>query len=363
MIYRKCYSRRMQPEKRVLIIFLDGATDDPIPALNGKTPLQAAAKPFIDAIASNGVMGCTLSRDYTHFYLLELFTGIKAEIPRGVIEAYGMELPLDSKRVAYRMSPARIENGRADWYYKISCQDEMYLQKAVLKAREKIREMDPKVYFYNGGKAVMTVKGTEVLDLPKPPAKADVMPHDLGDFRPFCESIAESMGGITLLPWGGGTGKDAETFRNNVRPIPPMTMISKSPSALGVSAFLNINRERVAGFKQGIKMARDLIKTRDVFLHIEETDDISHKRSPLEKVELLEAIDKELNRYVKDFSGCRLVLLVDHGASSISGDHIRMDVPWAISDKLVPFSNTRRYEENGWERSELPDLLDRVYRF
>ncbi|OPY32406.1 MAG: 2,3-bisphosphoglycerate-independent phosphoglycerate mutase 2 [Methanomassiliicoccales archaeon PtaU1.Bin124] len=363
LIYGHAYLGRMQSTKRVLVIFLDGATDDPIPLLNGKTPLQASNKPFIDSIASNGTMGCTMSRDYTHFYLLELFTGVKAEIPRGVIEAYGMELPLDDRRVAYRMSPAKIENGKAEWYYKISCQDEMNLQKAVLKSRDKIREMDPKVYFYNGGKAVMTVKGTEVLNLPKPPAPADVQPHDLGDFGPFAESIADMMGGITLLPWGGGSGKEAESFRKSVRPIPPMTMISKSPSALGVAAFLNIKRERVAGFKQGIKLAKDLIKKEDVFLHIEETDDISHKRSPREKVEIIEAIDKELNRHVKDFSQCRLVLLVDHGASSLSGDHIRMEVPYAISDKLTPFGTSRSYAENGWERSELPQLLEQIYRF
>ncbi|MFA5313937.1 MAG: hypothetical protein WC375_11605, partial [Methanomassiliicoccales archaeon] len=198
-------SLRMNRDERVLIIFLDGATDDPVPILDGRTPLQVAKKPFLDSIASHGTMGCTLSRDYTHFYLLELFIGRKAEIPRGVIEAYGLELPLDSKRVAYRMTPAIIREGKVDWYYKISCQDEMNLQKAVLKSRDKIRELDPKIVFYNGGKAVMTVKGTEVLDLPKPPAPADVLPTDLGDFRPFAESIAEIMGGITLIPWGGGS--------------------------------------------------------------------------------------------------------------------------------------------------------------
>jgi 2,3-bisphosphoglycerate-independent phosphoglycerate mutase len=189
------------------------------------------------------------------------------------------------------------------------------------------------------------------------------MPHDLGDFRPFAESIAEMMGGITLLPWGGGSGNEAEELRRNVRPIPPMTMISKSPSALGVAAFLNIPRERVSGFKHGIKQAKELIKKGDVFLHIEETDDISHKRSPREKVELLEAIDKELQRSSKDFAKCRIALLVDHGASSLTGDHIRMDVPYAISDQLLPYISDRSYEENGWDRIPLPDLLSTIFTF
>ncbi|HSV42736.1 MAG TPA: hypothetical protein VLH13_04925 [Methanomassiliicoccales archaeon] len=353
----------MAQRPRVLIIFLDGATDDGIPALEGRTPLQAAKKPFIDSVASNGTMGCTESRDYTHFYLLEFLMGQRAEIPRGVIEAYGLELPLDERRVAYRMTPAIIKGGQVHWHYKISCQDEMNLQKAVLRSRDKIREMDPQILFYNGGKAVMTVKGTEVMDLPKPPAPADVMPGDLGDFRPFAESIAEHMGGVTLLPWGGGSGKDAESIRHDVRPIPPMTMISKSPSALGVAAFLNMERLRVPGFKQGIKEARRLLKEGDVFLHIEETDDVSHKRAPREKVELLEAIDKELGRYAKDFQNCRIVLLVDHGASSITGEHIRMDVPWAISDQVLPLCSDRCYCENGYDKIPLVDLMDRIFTF
>ena len=105
----------MAESKRVLIIFLDGATDHPNPSLNGSTPLQVARKPFLDSIASHGAVGCTESRDYTHFYLLELFTGKRSEMPRGVIEAYGLELPFDSKRVAYRMTPAIIKDGRVEW--------------------------------------------------------------------------------------------------------------------------------------------------------------------------------------------------------------------------------------------------------
>lgn len=353
----------MADGKRVLVIFLDGATDDPNPSLGDRTPLQVAKKTFLDSVASHGHLGCTDSRDYTHYYLLELFTGKRSEMPRGVIEAFGLELPFDRKRVAYRMTPAIIRDGHVEWYYKISCADEIMLQKAVLRAREKIREMDPHIIFYNGGKAVMTVKGTEVMDLPKPPAPADVMPSDLGDFRPFAEHMAELTGGITLLPWGGGSGLEAESFRQKVRPIPPMTVISKSPSALGVAAFLEIKRQRVPGWKQGIKLAKELLRHGDVFLHFEETDDISHKRDPRGKVEIIEAIDQELCRNAKSFSHCRIVLLVDHGASSLTGEHIRMKVPFAISDSVLPYEATHHYEEIDRNDMELSGLLERIYRF
>ena len=42
--------------KYVLIIG-DGMADNPVPELNGKTPLEAAEKPFIDALAAKGEVG------------------------------------------------------------------------------------------------------------------------------------------------------------------------------------------------------------------------------------------------------------------------------------------------------------------
>lgn len=353
----------MADKGKVLIIFLDGATDHPHPALGDRTPLQVADVPFLSSVASYGELGCTPSRDYTHHYLFQFLTGKAYDIPRGVIEAYGLEMDLDTKRIAYRMTPAKIKEGRVQWHYEISCSDEMALQKAVLRSRDKIKEMEPQILFYNGGKAVLTVKGREVMDLPKPPKPADVMPTDLGDFRPFAESVAELTGGITLLPWGGGTGKEAERLRADVTSLPPMTMISKSPSALGVAAFLNMPRQRVPGFKLGIKIAKDLLKKGNVFLHLEETDDISHKRAPRMKVELLESIDKELVRYAKQFSDARIVLLVDHGASSLTGNHIRMPVPYAIADQVLPLRAERRFQEGERATRELDGLLQHIFSF
>jgi 2,3-bisphosphoglycerate-independent phosphoglycerate mutase len=351
----------MSSSTRTLVIMLDGATDEKVPALDYKTPLQVATMKFINSIASSGELGCTDARDYTHFFLLQLFTGKPLDVPRGVIEAFGLGLPLDAKRIAYRMTPAKITNGRVEWFYKISCAEEMELQKAVLKSKKHISGMKPSIIFYQGGKAVMTVESDRVLNLPKPPSPADVMPEDLQEFGPFAESVAELTGGITILPWGGGLGKLAEEAKRKGREIPPMTIISKSPSALGVAAFLGIGSERVAGFKEGIKKASSMIKEGDVFLHVEETDDVSHKRAPREKVELLESVDKELMRNGKSFSNCRIAVIVDHGCSSVTGEHIVMKVPYAISERLVPAAQGKRFCEQDLESVHLDGLLPRIF--
>ena len=67
---------------------LDGATDDKVPALDYKTPLQVSSMKFINSVASSGELGCTDAREYTHFFLLQLFSGKPLDVPRGVIEAF-----------------------------------------------------------------------------------------------------------------------------------------------------------------------------------------------------------------------------------------------------------------------------------
>jgi 2,3-bisphosphoglycerate-independent phosphoglycerate mutase len=235
------------------------------------------------------------------------------------------------------------------------------LQKAVLKSKKHISGMKPSIFFYQGGKAVMTVESSRILDLPKPPSPASVMPEDLYEFGAFAESVAEHTGGITMLPWGGGFGKLAEEARAKGRMIPPMTILSKSPSALGVAAFLGIKSKRVPGFKQAVKDAASMIKYEDVFLHVEETDDISHKRAPREKVELLEAVDKELMRNAKAFSDCRIAVIVDHGCSSVTGEHIVMKVPYAICDRLATSAEGKRFCEQESKCIQLGDLLPRIF--
>ena len=104
-----------------------------------------------------------------------------------------------------------------------------------------------------------------------------------------------------------------------------------------------------------------MIKDGDVFLHVEETDDISHKRAPREKVELLEAVDKELMRNAKSFSDCRIAVIVDHGCSSVTGEHIVMKVPYAICERLVTSAEGKRFCEQESKSIQLGDLLPRIF--
>lgn len=345
---------------RKLLILLDGAADERISIFNNRTPLEAAHKEFMDGLAREGKVGTTDGKDYTHTFLLELLTGKPYDIPRGVIEAYGLELPIGEDRVAYRLTPAKVHDHNVEWYYNITCDEEMFLQRAIIKNRSKLAGMDPKILAYHGGKGVLTVKGDKIVDLPKPPGPAQLRGEDLGAFEEFARGVRDSTGGIALLPWGGGQGKVAVDVRREISSVPDLAVISKSPSALGVGNFLGMETRRVQGFKEGIKVAGQLLEKGDVFLHIEETDDVSHKRNPKNKLRLIEEIDRELNRYVKNFCDAQVALLIDHGASSITGEHMRMKVPFAVRGGKWVGGGGDAFHENGGEHFALGTLLDTI---
>jgi len=94
-------------------IFLvpDGAADDPLPELDGKTPLEAARTPNLDALARKGQVGSVLTvpegmypgSDVANMGLLgyppaRYYTG------RGPIEAAALDVPLDAHDIACRCS-------------------------------------------------------------------------------------------------------------------------------------------------------------------------------------------------------------------------------------------------------------------
>jgi 2,3-bisphosphoglycerate-independent phosphoglycerate mutase len=345
---------------RKLIILLDGAADERISIFNHRTPLEAAHKEFMDGVAREGKVGTTDGKDYTHTFLLELLTGRPYEIPRGVIEAYGLGLPIGEDRVAYRLTPAKVRDGHVEWYYHITCDEEMFLQQAIVKNRAKLSGMDPRILAYNGGKGVLTVKGEEILDLPQPPGPAHLTAEELGPFQQFAEGVNRSTGGIALLPWGGGHGQVAVEIRREITKVPDLVVISKSPSALGVGKFLGMETVRVPGFREGIKVAHRMLEREDVFLHVEETDDVSHKCNPKSKLRLIEDIDRELCRHAKRFQECQVALLIDHGASSLTGEHMRMPVPFAVSGGRWVGNGRDSFHENGGEHFPLGTLLNTI---
>jgi len=314
-----------------LYVLLDGAEDHNIPAFGGKKPLDVANMPFFRSACKQ--KGYTSGREYTHLFLNEFFTGEPPSASRAAIEALGLGMNMDGERTAYRMSPARINDGRIEWIYDLEEISEIIKRTATDKMCI-LKEMDPEVKFFLSGRAIITMRCDDIPDLPAPPNPAEFVevPGRLGD---FVMSMAEELDGITLYPWGCGrsSGTGAPFIKN-------MTAISNTPTALGISKSLGYDIRYVRDIEERFRTARNELEHGDVFLHLDEIDEYSHQKDPPKKVRVLEYMDGMFSKYF--LNDDRIVFFIDHGTSSVTGEHILMEVPFwtsfdsGIDNKHIP---------------------------
>lgn len=342
-----------------MVVLLDGAADDKIPELGDQTPLEYLDKPFIDGVATNGDFGWTDGKAYTHLYLLEFFTGLGLTTPRGLVEAIGLGVPVEEGQVAYRFSPIKMVNGHMEWVYRVDLDMHRKLQDCMVRNLDILGDLNPKLYFYEDGRGVMTVETDKVHGFPMPPTPVPSSTFDMGAFESYIHRMAKEMDGLTVLPWGGGSLNEA----GRPRPIPKarnMVMVSKSPSALGVGGLLGMHRKQVDNMWSGFQEAFRRLEQGDVFMHVEETDDISHRRAPDQKVSMLREVDSLLMENIDRLIGHRVAFIIDHGTSSLSGQHLKMNVPFAVSEVVEPTAPTVKFCEKATNYVPLKDLLGKM---
>ena len=318
-----------------LFVLLDGAEDHPNPELGGKKPLEYANMPFI--MSNRRTLGRTTGRGYTHLFLNEFFTGYAPKLERAVLEALGLGMDM-TDRTAYRLSPARIGDGMVRWAYDSPdfCDE---LKERVLNNLGLVEEYDPEIEFFINGRAVLTLKSDIVPKLPGPPVDAEYVPVP-GALGKLVEKVAEEMNGITDYPWG--CGRFADQYPR-FECLDNLKAFSDSPTSLGVCASLGYDVEIVEDLDERFVAAKEALEHGNVFLHLDEVDEYSHMKDWRRKVDILEYMDRKMKEH---FSDCdRIIYFIDHGTSSITGEHLPIVVPfWTnyetdiAENELVPLN-------------------------
>jgi 2,3-bisphosphoglycerate-independent phosphoglycerate mutase len=111
----------MSPAK-ILYVILDGLGDDPLDALGGKTPLEAARTPNLDALATRGRNGYVTTvgegiapeSDIAVFAILG-YDPHTHHTGRGPLEALGAGIDVDEGDLAYRVNFATVEQDGDGW--------------------------------------------------------------------------------------------------------------------------------------------------------------------------------------------------------------------------------------------------------
>src|SRR5580658_5275317 len=96
---------------KYILLVPDGAADEPLPDLDGKTPLEAARTPYLDDLARGGLVGSVQvtpleiypGSDAANMALLG-YDPLRYYTGRGPIEAAAIGVPMADRDVAFRCS-------------------------------------------------------------------------------------------------------------------------------------------------------------------------------------------------------------------------------------------------------------------
>jgi 2,3-bisphosphoglycerate-independent phosphoglycerate mutase len=381
------------------IIIPDGSADEPQQSLGGKTPLEAADIPAMDAVVASGVIGRSSNvpgslspgSDVAMLSLLgynplEHFTG------RAPLEAAAQGIELGPDDWAVRCNLVTIEEGvmRDFTAGHISSEEGASLLET---AQENLG--DQRLQFYPGVsyRNLVVCRGG---DSPAPFSfeTETTPPHDLTD-KPvaggyprgpgsdlLCRLIRDSAGlfaehkvnlarrrqgklpATNVWPWGLGR-----------RPqLPPFAELHGKRGAMitavdllrGLAMLIGWQRIEVPGATGYIdtdyaakgRYAVDALGHFDlVCVHVEATDEASHQGDAAGKIAALEQIDRHIiapvHQALKSLGNYRILVTPDHPTPLRTKTHSHGFVPWAMAGAGVEPDAAATYDDPTAERSEL----------
>ncbi len=381
------------------IIIPDGCADEPQESLGGKTPLEAAQVPAMDAVAAAGIVGRAChtpealppGSDVANLSLfgynpMEHFTG------RAPLEAVAQGIELGPDDWAVRCNLVTIENQvMVDFTAgHISNEDGAELIRALQERLGSDRlSFCPGVSYRN----LLVYRGAGAA----PPFSVDTRttpPHDLTD-KSVRDSyprgpgsdllnhlMAESVAIFTNHPtnarrrqagklpatniwlWGQGSTPRLKPFaaRYGIQGA----MITAVDLLRGLAVLLGWRRIDVPGATgytdtdyaaKGRYAVQALDETDLVCVHVEATDEASHEGDTEAKVKALEAIDQHVVAPVfealQKHGDYRILVTPDHPTPLRIKTHSHGWVPWAMAGSDIEPDAARQYSETTSATSKL----------
>ncbi len=392
------------PHKYAIVI-PDGAADEPIESLGGKTPLQAAHTPEMDAIAREGVLG--RSKNVPDRFLpgsdvatLSLF-GYDPEVVftgRAPLEAAAAGVPLGPDDWAVRCNLMTIRDGRLSDFTAghITSEEGRILMDALQRKLGR-----PEIEFFPGVsyRNLMIYRGagrpapfggdtrtTPPHDQPDQPAD-DYLPRGAGSdlLRELIAAGAEVVRdhpvnrdrlargkppANAIWLWGQGMAPRLPSFRS-LHGLKG-AILSAVDLVRGVGILAGWDRVDVpgaTGYLDTDYAAKGhygiaALKDHDIVcVHVEAPDEASHEGRADAKVEALERIDREIVgplRRAIDAQGGRILVSPDHATLVRTKAHDRAWVPWAMAGAGLTGSG-RPYDETSALEAGGP-ALDQGYK-
>ena len=384
---------------KYLLILADGAADEPLAELGGKTPLEVAKKPNMDTIARKGRCGMlktvdesmTPGSDVANMSILgydpeKYYTG------RGALEALSMGVPFGGDDMAYRCNLVTIENGKMKDFAAghISSEEGAELFKSL---QEKVSGVTfyPGVSYRNvmmfpGGKGAETYPPHDIVDevvdnyMPKGPdadtlMKLMVRAADVFEKHPvnLARIAAGKNPATTIWPWSAGKKPAMPQFCEMFGK--QGAMISAVDLLFGIAACCGMKIVKVPGatgyldtdYMGKAKAAVDALQgdADFVYMHVEATDEAGHLGSIEEKIKAIERLDEAVGYILENFDGC-VMLMPDHPTPIAKKTHTHEAVPFAVmgkdeADEVSAYTEKDVRENGAYGLMKAVDLLPMVF--
>lgn len=377
---------------KYIVMLGDGMADEPIEALGGKTPLECADTPTLDALASRAEIGMvstipegmspgsdTANLSVIGYDPKEYYTG------RSPLEALSIGVPMRDTDVALRCNLVTVSQEEGIPYERRTILDhssgEISTEDAAVLLKAAAAVLQDKTYqFYVGTSyrhCLIWANGS-VVPLTPP---HDVLGRIVGDYLPKDQKLREMQEksyeilsrhpiniermkkGLnpanSLWFWGAGTKPALSSFweKYHKRGV----MISAVDLLKGIAVGAGIENKTVEGANGGLntnyegkaQAALDALLNEGydfAYIHLEAPDEMGHQGSVERKIQAIANMDQRILKPVReamDASGenYRLLVLPDHPTPIRLRTHVAEPVPYLLYDSTKPENHSWHYNE------------------
>lgn len=380
---------------KYVVVILDGASGWPLESLGGKTTLQAARTPNLDALARAGTMGLALTvpagTEPSSSAACMSILGcdpVADYVGRGAIEAASIGIELRPDQIALRLNLVTVKDGKMASYSagNISTEESGAIVADIATSLDDATfKLHPGVAYRH----ILVVTGhPELLDVTYTP------PHDISD-RHIEPYFPKGVGADMLLDFMGRARPLLDNSAVNQCRIAdggsPVTDVwpfwpGEAPQALvpfaekrghraamtsgvdllnGLAVLLGMERLEIAGVTGGsdndyagqTEGALEALESNDVVvIHVESPDEEGHEGNARGKIAAIEAIDRDVISRVRGFAhehGVRILAMPDHPTPIEIKTHVGEPVPFVVAGPGVAHNGGSVFDEISAEATGL----------
>ncbi len=383
---------------KYIVVLGDGMADEPVPQLDGKTPLEAAATPVMDALAKQSEIGMTQTvpkgmkpgSDTANLAVLGYDPKIYYS-GRSPLEALSIGIDMEPTDIAIRCNIVTISEDPSLPFEEQTIidhsADEISTEDcAVLLNVVKDQMQDETYQFYVGTsyRHCLIWKKGEVVELTAP---HDVLGQTIGQYLPEDEKLRQMMKeSYELLKdhpmnlerkkkglhpanccwfWGAGTKPALTSFTEKTGK--KGVMISAVDLLKGIATGSSMKVVEVPGANGGLHTnyegkadaAFDALTKEDydfAYIHVEAPDEMGHQGSAEKKIQAIQYLDERVIGRLKDRldkAGVdyRMLIMPDHPTPILKRTHTDKPIPYMLYDSTKPQAHDWLYNEKEAEKS------------